>query len=62
MTAQVDFLADLHTELVGRFGDELGTALLGQAASELFAGPQGVCAMFDQRTSSKDIPAKRIPK
>lgn len=63
MSDQVEFLKSLHDELVGTFGEELGTALLGTAAAEFFAGPQGVTRMFErQRPSSKPIPPSKTPR
>lgn len=58
MKDQVEFLAQLRDELVAAFGPDLGVALLGAAATELFAGPKGVTAMFDlhRQYTSKPIP------
>jgi len=45
---EVQFLAELHTELVDEFGDEVGGQLFGMAAGEFLAGPSGVTRMFER--------------
>lgn len=63
MSDEVEFLKSLHDELTATFGDELGTALLGTAAAEFFAGPQGVTRMFErQQPSSKPIPQSKTSR
>lgn len=59
MKEQVEFLSQLYEQLVDTFGQDLGVALLGAAAAELFAGPKGVTAMFVQ---AQQFTSKPIPK
>jgi hypothetical protein len=60
---EVAFLAKLYEELVEAFGPDLGVALLGAAASEFFAGPSGVTAMYERRRATgKPIPVKQMTK